>query len=75
LIRLDGRHSAGIPTFEDIRDEAIERQKFKFQQTYLRKYLSRLFSEPAVFPEGSVEIMAKRHFGENLEKAPVYSED
>jgi parvulin-like peptidyl-prolyl isomerase len=75
LIRLDGRQSAGIPTFEDIRDEAIERQKFKFQQTYLRKYLSRLFSEPAVFPEGSVEIMAKRHFGENLEKAPVYSED
>jgi len=74
LIRLDARHSAGIPPFEAVRDEAIEMQKREFQQSYLRKYLSRLFSEPAVFPEGSVEIMAKRYFGENLEKAPIYSE-
>ncbi len=74
LIRLDARHSAGVPSFEDIREEAIQRQQREFQQTYLRKYLGRLFSEPAVFPEGSVEIMAKRYFGENLEKAPIFSE-
>ncbi len=75
LIRLDAKNSAGIPAFEDIREEAIERQKAEFQKTYLRKYLSQLFSEPAVFPEGAIEIMAKRYFGENLEKAPIYSED
>jgi len=74
LIRLDARHSAGIPPFEDVRDKAIEMQKREFQQAYVRKYLSQLFSEPAVFPEGSVEIMVKRYFGEELENAPVYSE-
>jgi len=75
LIRLDARHSAGIPEFDDIREMAIQRQKVKFQQAFQRKYLGKLFSEPAVFPEGSIEIMAKRYFGENLEKAPIYSED
>jgi|GEM_PF-891199 len=73
LIRLDARNSAGIPPFEDVREEAIARQKQEYQQIYMRKYLSQLFREPAVFPEGSMEIMAKRHFGENLEKAPDYS--
>jgi peptidyl-prolyl cis-trans isomerase C len=75
LIRLDAKNSAGVPKFEDVREEAIQRQKTKFQQAFQRKYLGKLFSEPAVFPEGSIEIMAKRHFGENLEKAPIYSED
>ncbi|HET6565695.1 MAG TPA: peptidylprolyl isomerase [Xanthomonadales bacterium] len=75
LIRLDGQHSGGIPPFEVVREEAIEKQKLTYQKSYLRKYLSQLFSEPAVFPEGSVEVMAKRHFGENLELAPTYSED
>ncbi len=74
LIRLDARHSAGVPKFEDVREQAIARQKQELQEDYLRKYLSQLFNEPAVFPEGSIEIMAKRHFGENLEKAPIYSE-
>ncbi len=75
LIRLDAMNSAGIPPFEKVREEAIQKQKREYQQSYLRKYLSRLFSEPAVFPEGSVEVMAKRHFGENLELAPVFKED
>lgn len=74
LIRLDARRSAGVPRFEEVREEAIARQKQALQQAYLRKYLSQLFSQPAVFPEGSIEIMAKRYFGENLEKAPIYSE-
>lgn len=73
LIRLDARNSAGIPSFEEVREEAIARQQAEYQQVYLRKYLSQLFREPAVFPEGSMEIMAKRYFGENLEKAPDYS--
>jgi peptidyl-prolyl cis-trans isomerase C len=75
LIRLDALNSAGIPPFEEIREQAIEQQKREYQQTYLRKYLSQLFSEPAVFPEGSIEIMAKRYFGENLELAPTFKED
>lgn len=75
LIRLDAMNSAGIPPYEAVREEAIEIQKAEYQQRYLRKYLSQLFSAPAIFPEGSVEVMAKRHFGENLELAPVYSEE
>lgn len=75
LIRLDALNSAGVPPYEQVREEAIQKQKLAHQQSYLRKYLGKLFSEPAVFPEGSVEIMAKRHFGEDLELAPVYRED
>ena len=74
LIRLDAQHSAGVPTFDEVREEAIARQKQAVQDAYLRKHLSQLFNHPAVFPEGSVEIMVKRHFGENLEKAPVSSD-
>lgn len=74
LIRLDARHSAGVPKFEDVREEAIARQEQTLQEAFLRKYLSQLFSQPAVIPEGAVEVMVKRHFGEDLEKAPVYSE-
>lgn len=74
LIRLDAQHSEGIPSFDEVREEAIEKQKLEYKQIFLRKYLSQLFREPAVFPEGSIEIMAKRHFGEDLELAPDYSE-
>ncbi len=73
LIRLDARDNAGVPPFEAVRDEAIARQKREYHQAFMNKYLSQLFREPAVFPEGSLEIMVKRHFGENLEKAPDYS--
>jgi len=76
LIRLDAIHGAGVPPFEEVKDAAIEKQKLEHQQAYLRQYLSKLFTaSPVVFPEGSVEIMAKRHFGENLEKAPVYTDE
>jgi hypothetical protein len=34
-----------------------------------------LMKDPVVFPEGSVEVMARRHFGENLEKAPIFNKD
>jgi parvulin-like peptidyl-prolyl isomerase len=76
LIRLDAINGAGVPPFEEVKDAAIEKQKLEHQQAYLRQYLSKLFTaSPVVFPEGSVEIMAKRHFGENLEKAPVYTDE
>jgi parvulin-like peptidyl-prolyl isomerase len=75
LIRLDAINGAGVPPFEEVKAFAIEKQKREYQQAYLRRYLSKLFTTPVVFPEGSIEIMAKRHFGENLEKAPVYTEE
>jgi parvulin-like peptidyl-prolyl isomerase len=74
LIRLDAKNSEGIPPFEAVRQEAIDKQVKRYEERYLRQYLSKLFKDPVVFPEGSVEIMAKRHFGENLEKAPVFKE-
>jgi hypothetical protein len=74
LIRLDARHNAGIPPFEDVKEEAIERQKLDHKQAYLRKYLSQLFREPPVFPEGSLEIMVERHFGEKQETTADHSE-
>jgi parvulin-like peptidyl-prolyl isomerase len=75
LIRLDQRHEAKTPPFEDIREEAEARMKAKHADSYYKSYLQNLMKDPIVFPKGSVEIMAKRYFGKNLEKAPVYTED
>jgi peptidyl-prolyl cis-trans isomerase C len=75
LIRLDARYEPAVPRYEKIKDEVIARAKQKYVESYRSRYLQKLLMEPIVFPEGSVEIMARRHFGENLEKAPVFTED
>jgi len=74
LIRLDHRHESTIPPFEEVRLKAEAQMKAKHEESYRINFLQKLLQDPIVLPEGSVEIMAKRHFGENLEKAPVYTE-
>ncbi len=44
----------------------------KHESEYQQTYIKGLLAEGIVIPEGSVEIMLKRHFGENLENAPQY---
>ena len=49
--------------------------KAKYIADFRLSYMQKLLMSPVVFPDGSVEIMAKRYFGENLEEAPIFSED
>ena len=70
IIRLNGRSGGDIPPFEDIEQQAVERARLEYLESYRARYMQSLQSEPIVIPEGAVEIMAKRHFGEDLELAP-----
>lgn len=72
LIRLDTRYEPIVRPWEKVRDEAIARVRQKHVNAYKIRYLKTLLMEPIRFPEGSVEVMARRHFGEDLEKAPVF---
>lgn len=74
IIRLNDRAGNELPEFGEIEEQATELVRQKYYEDYQKAYLRKLLSQPIVIPEGAVEIMAKRHFGENLELAPDYNE-
>jgi len=72
LIRLNSRSGGEPRDYEDVKDEAVARAKSRHLQHYRETYLKKIASDPVVVPAESVEIMAKRYFGENYELAPDY---
>ena len=74
IIRLNARHGNVLPDYDAVKDQAVVEAKRNYYQNYQKMYLRNLISEPIVIPEGAVDIMAKRHFGENLELAPDFVE-
>ena len=74
IIRLNARHGNVLPDYDEVKDQAVARAKRNYYQNYQKMYLRNLISEPIVIPEGAVDIMARRHFGENLELAPDFVE-
>ncbi len=74
IIRLNRRYGDTVPEYNEVKSDAMERAKRKYLETYRQNYLRKLLSKPIVIPEAAIEIMAKRHFGENLELAPDYQE-
>ncbi|MGH8035511.1 MAG: peptidylprolyl isomerase [Lysobacterales bacterium] len=75
LIRLDSKHSAVVQPWELVEKDAVEKARAGYQETYRINYLQRLMTSPVEFPPGSIEVMAKRWFGEDLAKAPIFTED
>lgn len=75
LIRLDQKNEPVLQPFERVKAEAMEKMKAGYIADYRSRYLQKLLQDPIEFPEGSVDIMARRHFGEDLEKAPVFTEE
>ena len=75
IIRLDGKRDSVLPPYEKVQDKAETEMKQKHMASYQNQYLQRLLQYPVEFPEGSVEVMAKRYFGENLENAPIFTEE
>ena len=74
IIRLNARHGNVLPDYDAVKDQAVVEAKRNYYQNYQKMYLRNLISEPIVIPEGAVDIMARRHFGENLELAPDFVE-
>jgi len=70
IIRLNERSGNELPAYEEVKDEAIERARQQHLESYRGNYMRRILTAPVVVPPEAVEIMAKRHFGENLELAP-----
>ena len=75
IIRLDKRYEPKQKSFEEVREEAVAEMKKQHQEKHLEIYVKGLLSEGIVLPEGSVEVMLKRHFGENLENAPRFDQN
>jgi hypothetical protein len=75
LIRLDKKQDAVPLPFEQIQEDIVEKMKAKYIADFRASYMQKLLQNPVVFPDGSIEIMAKRYFGESLEGAPIFSED
>ena len=75
IIRLNGRSGNEVLPFEAVKTEAMRRAEQNYLESYKRRSLQKLQGEdPIVIPDGAVEIMAKRHFGENLELAPRFEQ-
>jgi peptidyl-prolyl cis-trans isomerase C len=72
IIRLDARYEPRQRPFEDVRDEAIADMETSHKNVYRERYIKGVLEEGIVLPDGSVEVMLKRYFGENLEDAPQY---
>jgi peptidyl-prolyl cis-trans isomerase C len=71
LIRLNGRKPPQPVEFAEVREQLMEQEKKRHLADYRERYLLKLVSEPIEIPEGAVETMLKRYFGENLERAPL----
>ena len=74
IIRLNARHGNTLPEYEAIKDQAVAAARRKYYENYQQVYLRNLLSNPIVIPDGAVEIMARRHFGDDLELAPDFAE-
>lgn len=74
IIRLNRRKGGELQEFDDVRKQAVESARKRYLRDYRERYLRKVLADPVVIPEGAVEIMAKRHFGENLELAPNYQQ-
>jgi len=74
IIRLNARHGNTLPDYDAVKDQAVTEARRKYYENYQQAYLRKLLSEPIVIPDGAVDIMARRHFGDDLELAPDYVE-
>ena len=70
IIRLNGRAGGEQLPYERVKEEAVADAKRRYLDGYRDAYMRKTLADPVIIPEGAVEIMAKRHFGENLELAP-----
>lgn len=74
IIRLNAKIPASPLPFEDVKAEAMTQARERHLEAYRSRYLKKLLVAPIEFPDGALEAMARRYFGDDLELAPVYEE-
>lgn len=74
IIRFNKRYPPRLKKYEDVKADAMSDARKNYLEEYRSRYIRQLIEEPIELPDGAVEAMAKRHFGENLELAPDYQE-
>lgn len=74
IIRLNARSGNTLPDFDVVKDQAVVAARKRYYENYQKMYLRKLASNPIVIPDGAVDIMARRHFGDDLELAPDFVE-
>lgn len=72
LIRLNRKIPSMLRPFEAVRETMIQTARETHLAQYRKTYMLKHLADPIEIPEGAVEAMAKRYFGENLERAPGY---
>jgi len=72
IIRLNQAYPAGVAPFENVKANAIKQAREQYLSQYRIKYLKQLSSAPIELPDGAVEAMARRYFGDDLELSPDF---
>jgi len=75
IIRFNKRYPPRQRKYEDVKADAMAIARKNYLEEYRTRYIRKLVEDPIEIPEGAVEDMAKRHFGENLELAPDYYQE
>jgi len=72
IIRLNRRMPPAPVPFDQIKDQLEAQAEQRHLAEYRKRYIVSLTEDPIEIPDGAVETMAKRYFGENFELAPDY---
>jgi peptidyl-prolyl cis-trans isomerase C len=74
IIRLNERFAPRLKPFDDVKAGVMVQARQDYLAEYRSRYLRKLLSDPIEIRQQAVAVMARRHFGEDLELAPVYEE-
>ena len=64
----------GLAPFESVKTNAMKQARDQYLSEYRIRYLKQLSSAPIELPDGAVEAMARRYFGDDLELSPDFLE-
>lgn len=71
IIRLNKATPSRPLPFDSVKEQLEAEARETYLLGYRRNFILNLSADPIEIPEGAVETMIKRHFGENLELAPA----
>jgi parvulin-like peptidyl-prolyl isomerase len=70
IIRLHRQYGSELPGFEEIKAQAAGVAEERYLNGIRDRYLRKTLADPLMIPDGAVEIMLKRHLGDDLGMAP-----
>ena len=71
VLRLNRRIPPEAVPFDQVKSQLMAQAEQRHLAEYRKRYIRDLTSDPIEHPEGAVEAMARRYFGDNLERSPV----